>query len=451
MKPWKMPLPLASAALLLRMTLAAVAPATPAAADDGALAGNRHRVVVTSDIGGTDPDDFQSMVHVLLYADVLDIEGLISSPFEREGKAKILEVIDAYEQDLPNLRTHSGRYPEAAALRAMTKQGGVRPAPYSGLRGTSEGSAWIVQCARRDDPRPLHVLVWGAIEEIAQALHDAPDILPKLRVYYIGGPNKKWGPDAYQYIADNFPGLWIIEANSTYRGYFVGGNQAGDWGNAAFVQRHVAGQGALGSYFAGHLGGVIKMGDTPSVSWLLRGTPGEPTWPGWGGRFVRAWDRPHVRFDRITTAADRAEVFGIVEFVLPLGPGAPADPQGRLLVTNQSLVGAPDGEGNLRFRFCPRDPTVFSYEIRSNAPELDGRRGQITAYLPSPEVALRPSSRHPHWWTDDPSPAMAEGVHHGAKSVSQWREEFLRDFAARLARCARPAISPEPIAKPSAP
>src|SRR5262245_10479144 len=52
-----------------------------AAADGGALAGNRHRVLVSTDIGGTDPDDYQSMVHLLVYADCFDIEGLVSSPF----------------------------------------------------------------------------------------------------------------------------------------------------------------------------------------------------------------------------------------------------------------------------------------------------------------------------------------------------------------------------------
>ncbi len=46
-----------------------------------AACAERHRVVVSTDIGGTDPDDIQSMVHLLVYADVLDIEGLISSPY----------------------------------------------------------------------------------------------------------------------------------------------------------------------------------------------------------------------------------------------------------------------------------------------------------------------------------------------------------------------------------
>jgi hypothetical protein len=110
-------------------------------------------------------------------------------------------------------------------------------------------------------------------------------------------------------------------------------------------------------------------------------------------------------------------------------------------VTNQSLIGYPDGEGNMRFRFCPRDPKEFTYEIRSNAPALHGAKGAITAYLPDPSLALSPSPRFPNWWTDDPSPAMAEGIHHGAKSVSQWREAYLQDFADRMLRCVHPHAS----------
>ena len=70
----------------------------------GALYGTRYRVIVTTDIGGSDPDDFQSMVHYLLYSDLFDTEGLISSPTWGTGRASyILEVIDAYEKDYPKL------------------------------------------------------------------------------------------------------------------------------------------------------------------------------------------------------------------------------------------------------------------------------------------------------------------------------------------------------------
>lgn len=410
-------------------------------ADNGALAGVQHRVLVSTDIGGTDPDDFQSMVHLLLYGDVLDIEGLVSSPFGPGRKEHILEVIDQYEQDYANLKTHSDRYPSPESLRSITKQGAIDRAGYPGFADPTEGSEWMIERARADDPRPLHVLVWGLMEDLAQALHDAPDILPKLRVYWIGGPNKKWSPDAYQYIVDHHPKLWIIEANATYRGWFVGGNQSGQWGNRAFVSQHIAGKGALGDFFVSKKD-ELKMGDTPSVGWVLKGTPGDPSLPGWGGRFIRAWERPHSRFERMTTQEDRMEVFGILKLMLPIGNDAPKQLEAVLAVENQKLPGHAPGDGTIRFRFCPKAAKPYRFKIQSNVSALDGQTGGITAYTPLPGVAQRSAANLPNWWTDDPSPEVAEGEHMGAKTVSRWRKDFLRDFAARIRRCQSP-VSPE--------
>ena len=58
----KLALPACAAAALLSWAL-------PAAAEEV-----RHRIIVSTDIGGTDPDDDQSMVHLLAYADRFDIE-----------------------------------------------------------------------------------------------------------------------------------------------------------------------------------------------------------------------------------------------------------------------------------------------------------------------------------------------------------------------------------------
>ena len=415
-------------------------PGRTAIVNSGALAGYRYRILVSTDIGGTDPDDFQSMVHLLVYADCFDIEGLVSSPYGPGRKEHILEAIDCYASDYPNLKTYSDQYPTPDTLRAITKQGETERAPYAGVRHSTEGSQWIVECARCDDPRLLHVLVWGGIEDLAQALHDAPDILPKMRVYWIGGPNKKWGPDTFQYIATQHPKLWIIESNATYRGWFTGGNQSGQWGNKVFVSQHIAGKGTLGDFFVSKKDD-IKMGDTPSVGWVLKGTPGDPLQPGWGGRFVRAWERPYARFGRLTTKNDRIEVFGILELVLPLGDRAPEKPEARLVVENQSLIGHTPGDNTMRFRFCPKAAKAYSFTIRGNVLALNGKKGGITAFVPPPEVARRPSSRLPNWWTDDPSKHVAEGQHIGAKTVSQWREDFLRDFAARMLRCKSPATA----------
>ena len=46
------------------------------------------RILISTDIGGTDPDDNQSMMHYLLYSNEFDCEGLISSPsFGEESPA----------------------------------------------------------------------------------------------------------------------------------------------------------------------------------------------------------------------------------------------------------------------------------------------------------------------------------------------------------------------------
>lgn len=414
--------------------------------DDGALTGHRHRLVVSTDIGGTDPDDFQSMVHLLVYADSFDIEGLISSPYGPGRKSDILDVINCYELDYKNLATYSKNYPTPAALRAITKQGALDSPGASGIGTTTEGSDWLVRCARFDDPRPLHVLVWGGLEDLAQALHDAPDILPKLRIYFIGGPNKKWSVDAYNYIEQNHPTLWIIEANATYRGWFVGGNQLGQWGNQEFVTQHIAGHGALGNYFNTQLKGTIKMGDTPSVARLLRGVSEDPSQASWGGKYVPIWDGRKTIFDRLTSQADEVEVFGVTEFVLRDFNLAAHETNTEMIFDRgvPTSKGVVDGQA-LRFRFSPRDAKVWTYEIKSDDPKLNGRGGKFNA-APPPESRTRVRSViHPNWWIDDPQPTAAEGVHPGAKSVNQWRVEFLDDFQQRMDRCQSPM--PQPATK----
>jgi PelA/Pel-15E family pectate lyase len=419
---------------LLLLLLPLAAQTLPKVSAQVPAPGQRPRVIVSTDIGGTDPDDHQSMVHFLLYADMFDVEALVSSPYGPGRREHILQVIDHYERDYPNLKTHSPRYPSPGALRAITWQGAIDSAGPAGFDRPTDGSRRIVESARRSDQRPLYVLVWGGIDDLAQALHDAPDILPKLRVYFIGGPNKMWSVNAYNYIEQHHPALWMIEANSTYRGWFTGGNQSGELGNAPFVAAHVAGRGALGDFFATLLGGTIKMGDSPSVGYFLHGPPEDPSQPGWGGKFVRIWDGRTTTFDRLTTASDTAEAFGVVEFALPVPAGMTERNTAQMIFDGRIPTAAANDGRVLRFRFSPRDAKVWPYVLKSDVAALDGQSGQFTAVSPPIERTRRPSARHPNWWIDDPDPAAAEGVHAGAKHVSQWREEFLHDFAARLTR-----------------
>ena len=51
----------------------------------------RPRILISTDIGGTDPDDNQSMMHFLLYCNEFECEGLVSSPsFGTGDKSEIL-------------------------------------------------------------------------------------------------------------------------------------------------------------------------------------------------------------------------------------------------------------------------------------------------------------------------------------------------------------------------
>lgn len=274
----------------------------------GALADNASvppRVIVSSDIGGSDPDDFQSMIHLLLYANVLDIEGLISSPPQAGRARHIHEVLDAYARDFPNLQGHSGRtgrrkedkeFPHPETLRAVVKQGAVRAAPATGWSSPTPGSRWIVARAKAEEQRPLWVLVWGGITDVAQAVHDEPTIKSRIRIYSIGSWNTRQDRAARDSLFQHHRDLWWIECDTTFRGMYMGGEQRGEWNNLQFVEQHVRGHGALGDLFWAKKKD-IKMGDTPSLLYLLRGAPDRPDSPHWGGAFRKTDHGPHYWTD----------------------------------------------------------------------------------------------------------------------------------------------------------
>ena len=263
---------------------------------------------MSSDIGGSDPDDIQSLVHLLLYADVIDVEGLISSP-PHAGRAKdILEVVHAYANDYLNLKGHSNAYPAPDALRRVTRQGALNKAPDEGWGEPTDGSRWIIKRARAVDKRPLWILAWGSITDVAQAIHDDPSIKSKVRVYSIGSWNTKHDLAARDYLFNKHPDLWWIESNTTFRGMYMGGVQNGEWGNHGFVEENVKGHGSLGDLFFIKKPD-IKMGDTPSLLYVLRGDTNDPTAPHWGGAFVKTDHGKHFwtdNPDRSLSTSERA-------------------------------------------------------------------------------------------------------------------------------------------------
>ncbi len=282
----------------LCLTLSFLLSVSTYALEGGALDGERYRVLISSDIGGSDEDDIQSFIHYLVYSDMFDTEGLVSSPPMGGRKSDFLKYIDVYEKDYLKLKDYSKWYPSPDDLRAMTKQGHTEPLPEKQYSHSTEGSDWIIHCAQKDDPRPLYVLVWGSITDVAQALHDDPSIKEKIRVYFIASWNYRNDKHAAHYIDEHHSDLWMIYCNTTFRGWYVGGKQEGDLGNGTFVQEHMKGHGVLGDAFYPLKGKKIKMGDTPSVAYLMKGDPNDPTSEHWGGSFQKKEGRPNWWVDR---------------------------------------------------------------------------------------------------------------------------------------------------------
>src|SRR3954466_9225118 len=89
----------------------------------------RLRVIIETDAGG-DPDDEQSLVRFLLYANEWDVEGIIANRAhardgenenrERTGLGIVRALIRAYGECWTNLVQHDARYPKPEALLART-------------------------------------------------------------------------------------------------------------------------------------------------------------------------------------------------------------------------------------------------------------------------------------------------------------------------------------------
>ena len=392
------------------------------------------RILISSDIGGTDPDDNQSMIHLLMYSDLFKIEGLVSSPYGPGRKSEILKMIDVYEKDLSQLAKHASDFPNPDDLRNVSKQGAISGATYKGYDKGTEGSEWIIKCAKKESDQPLWVLVWGGLEDLAQALHDAPEIKENIKVYWIGGPNKKWSVNAYVYIAKNHPDLWMIEANATYRGWMIDDGAAEVIKGNQYYKNYIQGRGALGKDFINYYKGHIKMGDTPSLAYIMNGDPENPQGSSWGGSFMPIQHSSRSVFNRNTTVKDTVTTYGVIEWNFN-GPKLDLPIASKCFtmeISNQTWQGYYLGDGIYGIRYASKKPEVCTYSTSSEIPELNGLQGQFVSVNPFPgEIKSTDFKLGGNWFGDKTDINLFLGVQQGAKTVSKHRSAFLMDWAKR--------------------
>lgn len=185
------------------------------------MAKEKARAIFTND---GECDDMNSFVHLLLYANDIDIEGLVSSssifhyagdpergiePFRWADPAWMWEDIDAYEAVWPNLVVHDPDYPTADALRAVTCVGNVKS--IGDMNEETDGSRLIERAILKDDHRPVWLLAGGGTNTIGRALKSIEE-----RYRH----TDRW-KDIYQKVCDQAIIYMIVTQDDTYRDYIA--------------------------------------------------------------------------------------------------------------------------------------------------------------------------------------------------------------------------------------
>ncbi|HWA87073.1 MAG TPA: nucleoside hydrolase-like domain-containing protein, partial [Opitutus sp.] len=301
------------------------------------VAHSKPRLIVLTDLSN-EPDDEESLVRLLVYANEFDLEGLVATTSnwlkQNPREDLIRRDLAAYAKVLPNLAKHAPGFPSAEQLLAVTRSGqdGFGLAATGPGRSTG-GSRRIIEAVDHADRRPLWISVWGGPNTLAQALldvrstrspADVAKFVAKLRVYAISDQD-----DTGPWLRHEFPNLFYIVTPSSptsYEEYYratwsgISGGQdtqaapgyhadmvANPWLEAHIIDGH----GPLGALYPHRL--YLMEGDTPSFLGLIDrglGSDVSPGFGGWGGRYTLyqpAGETRPIWTDNASTC-DRVEV-----------------------------------------------------------------------------------------------------------------------------------------------
>lgn len=272
----------------------------------------KQRLFVLTDITN-EPDDQESLVRLLVYANEYDLEGIVATTSthlrSQTRKDKIEGIIRNYGKVKPNLDKHAPGYPSMEHLLGITTE----HLPVFSMDGVGEGkdspgSELLIKAADKSDDRPLWVSVWGGANCLAQALwkvkatrseEAVSQFVAKLKVYSISDQDF-----AGRWIRDNFPELFYIVDPSAgdswfeyYKATWTGISGDIHYNNGSGFFSELVDNPWLAANIRenhGPLAGdyipfaYIMEGDTPSFLGLINNGLGwyiSPAYGGWGGRY----------------------------------------------------------------------------------------------------------------------------------------------------------------------
>ncbi|MBI0400658.1 DUF1593 domain-containing protein [Cyclobacterium marinum] len=276
------------------------------------------RIVVLTDVSTWETDDSESLIRLLVHADLFEIEGIIyttgwSHEVLRDDFINLIhDAIDAYEKDLPNLKKRSnqvafnkdetrqiiGYWPSPDYLRQHTvfgsKQRGI---DKIGINNISDGSNLIINLANEKDKRPLWILLWGGGNTLAQSIWQVQQnssedelkaFLHKIPTYAITDQDRSYKGgtpfqiSSHQWMRKEFEkDLKFLWDECAWK--YQNGNGKRNWDEYA---QHVQNHGNLGKLYPKYKYGVE--GDTPSFLYLMPNGLNDPLVPNqvsWGGYF----------------------------------------------------------------------------------------------------------------------------------------------------------------------
>jgi len=274
------------------------------------------RIIVLTDVSTWETDDSESLVRLLVHADLFEIEGLIFTTGWSLDKTRddflelINNAVNAYEKDLPNLLKRSnqkkflkdesqqniGYWPSPENLKEHTLIGSKnRGFKFIGDNNDSPGSELIIKLADEDDDRPIWITAWGGGNTVAQAIwrvqkerspKEFKKFLNKLRIYTITdqdrGQKTDFAISSHQWMRRDFEkDLFYVWDECAWK--YQNGKGKKNWDKyVSNIQNH----GNLGKVYPKYKYGVE--GDTPSFLYLLPNGLNNPEIPNqvsWGGYF----------------------------------------------------------------------------------------------------------------------------------------------------------------------
>ncbi|MEK6481205.1 nucleoside hydrolase-like domain-containing protein [Catalinimonas sp. 4WD22] len=267
----------------------------------------RPQVFIFTDINidQGDPDDRQSLVHLLWYADEVDIKGIVPDRWNAQGMEACQLAIDAYAQDYNTFAFKEKSYPtpeHVGNLLASDLEDALARFKHAADNATPEN--------------PLYVLVWGNMQNIGKALQNNPELAKNIRLITIG-TGLKYGPEDEVagedctvpnwngpgrntiYQNEEFDEMWWLEINWTYNGMFSGNGpkemfeKLSSYGYMGSHMKYVTKNQEWAQYF--------RVGDTPSVLYVIDPNHDidDPTQSSWAGKFKKPFpqERPNYYID----------------------------------------------------------------------------------------------------------------------------------------------------------